>query len=104
LIANLRIRAFVIGYLCLSSVVAAHAGISPCESDALCGPRCLLAVCQRYNVEANLEELSSACGIGGESDAKGTCVAFGAKNRAEKSKIYSVFSGGDIPAFSGSDG
>ena len=62
-------------FLCLSFVAAVHAaGINSCESDALCGPRCLLAVCQRYGVEASLEELSSACGIGGESDAKGTSM------------------------------
>jgi len=50
--------------LVLSVLADVHAaGRRSCESDAVCGPRCLLAVCQRYGVAASLEELSSACGI-----------------------------------------
>ncbi|MBI2842083.1 MAG: hypothetical protein HYX78_01645 [Armatimonadetes bacterium] len=41
------------------------------KSDLLCGPKCLLAVCQRFGVEASLEELAALSG----ADERGASLA-----------------------------
>ena len=60
--------------VCLSLIISLHASLaacSTCKDDRLCGPRCMLAVCQRFEVDADLGELTTLCG----TDKQGSTLA-----------------------------
>lgn len=73
MIVNRSCRALLVtGLLAVRAAGALVAQCTNCSQPAerLCGPRCLLAVCEKLGVQANLDELTTLCG----TDEHGTSM------------------------------
>ncbi len=74
--------------LCLSLIVSAltsSADCPACDNARLCGPKCLLAVCKEFEIDANVGELTTLCG----TDKQGSTLA-GLSNAAKSKGLEAI--------------